>query len=155
MLPCVALSYATLHFFMLHDISVTLLYPQLHYIKLLYPMSAYAMLSSLHYNMLHSLPICSVTFPCLALCYIILCNLLLGRPFQTPPSQSFPFTGNAAPLTDAHSYCTSLHYNTLSYVALCCIAFNAITLLILSHLTSPTLHYFMQPYPMLHSVMLR
>ena len=88
MLPCVVLSYATLHyltqcyiklhFFTLHSlmshvISVALLYPALHYIKLLYPMSTYAMLSSLHYNMLHSLTICWLTFPCLALPCVTLC----------------------------------------------------------------------------------
>ena len=104
MLPCVALSYATLHyliqcyiklhFFTLHSlmshvISVALLYPPLHYIKLLYPMSTYAMSCSLqtphfhhiatHYSLLNSLTFLYPCYPPLSflLCYPTLSHISL------------------------------------------------------------------------------
>ena len=103
------LCYITLHhvassYITSHDVSVALLYTPLHYIALLCPTLTYPTLCSLHYNVLRSLTICSVTLPpCLASCYITLSHLALSRPFQTPPSQTFPLTTN--PALQTHPCC--------------------------------------------------
>ena len=100
-LCCITLHNVTSSYITLHDVSVAVLYTPLRCIVLLCPTLTYAMLCSLHYNMLYSLTICSVTLPpCLASCYITLSNLALSGAFQTPPSQTFPLTTNPALQTD-------------------------------------------------------